>query len=195
MHVSDLMGANVMVWNSFFLWRLQGGAASFNYLSKSSTFTLPGVDDAEGFKQTLEAMRIVGLSEEEREAVMQIVACVLHLGNIEFECNDDDEAVPADDASWTALGMASVLLQVDCYFQHTWTLYSIHMDLIFKIIRAHECEPMNVNTHTRYFASVKETVNQIYIMCSSGLLLLNLLKIDCFFLLFLNGMWSALLLN
>ena len=95
-----------------FLWRLQGGAASFNYLSKSSTFTLPGVDDAEGFKQTLEAMRIVGLSEDEREAVMQIVACVLHLGNIEFECNDDDEAVPADDASWTALGMASVLLQV-----------------------------------------------------------------------------------
>ena len=96
---------------------LQGGAASFNYLSTSSTFTLPGVDDAEGFRQTIEAMRIVGMKEQERDAVLQLVACVLHLGNIEFVCNDDDEAIPASDSAWTALSMASTLLEVhidDC---------------------------------------------------------------------------------
>lgn len=100
-----------MHWDKFWF-RLQGGASSFRYLSKSSTFTLPGVDDSEGLRQTLEAMRIVGLNENEREAVLQTVACVLHLGNIVFTEDDDDAAIPADDSARRALSMASILMQV-----------------------------------------------------------------------------------
>lgn len=95
--------------------RLQGGASSFRYLSKSSAFTLPGVDDAEGLRQTLEAMRIVGMSLKECDAVFQTVACVLHLGNVVFTSNDNDEALPADESAWAAVQMVSTLMQVTNY--------------------------------------------------------------------------------
>ena len=75
--------------------------------------TLPGVDDAEGFRSTLDAMAIVGLSEAEQDAILQTVAAVLHLGNVVFTNNEQDEAIPADSASVTALQNVGVLLQVN----------------------------------------------------------------------------------
>ena len=92
--------------------RLAGGASSFNYLAKSNALTLPGVDDAEGFRSTLDAMSIVGLSEAEQEAIIQTVAAVLHLGNIIFTDNDRDEAITVDIAADSALRNVSLLLQV-----------------------------------------------------------------------------------
>lgn len=90
------------------------GAASFRYLSKSSTLTLPGVDDAEGLRSTLDAMAIVGLNEVERQAVLQTVAAVLHLGNISFASNDADESVPEDAEALQALAKVAHLLGVRC---------------------------------------------------------------------------------
>ena len=70
------------------------------------------MDDAEGFRSTLDAMSIVGLNEAEQEAILQTVAAILHLGNIVFTNNDEDEAIPADVASASALRNVSLLLQV-----------------------------------------------------------------------------------
>lgn len=94
------------------LCRLERGASGFRYLSKSSTLTLPGVDDAEGLRSTLDAMAIVGLNEYERQAVLQTVAAVLHLGNITFAENDGDESVPEGRESSEAVQRASQLLAV-----------------------------------------------------------------------------------
>ena len=44
----------------------------FRYLAQSSTVALEGVDDGEGLRNTLDAMHIVGLSEAECEAVLQV---------------------------------------------------------------------------------------------------------------------------
>ena len=57
-------------------------------------------------------MAIVGLNEAEQEAILQTVACVLHMGNIIFQNNDRDEAVPVDAHSASALRNVSLLLQV-----------------------------------------------------------------------------------
>lgn len=70
------------------------------------------MDDAEGLRSTLDAMTIVGLSELEQQDVLQTVAAVLHLGNIEFASNDNEESVPADENAAAALKMASQLLGV-----------------------------------------------------------------------------------
>jgi hypothetical protein len=49
--------------------RLEGGAPSFRYLAESSSsaeppcFALEDVDDGEGLRSTLDAMRIVGIGE------------------------------------------------------------------------------------------------------------------------------------
>jgi myosin heavy subunit len=41
--------------------------------------------DSAEFKETLDAMAVLGVSEEERTAVLEIVATVLLLGNLEFD--------------------------------------------------------------------------------------------------------------
>lgn len=81
-------------------------------MAKSNALTLPGVDDAEGFRSTLDAMAIVGLNEAEQDAILQNVAAVLHLGNILFRNNEDEQAVLADAAAESALMNVSLLLQV-----------------------------------------------------------------------------------
>lgn len=42
------------------------------------------VDDAETFRSTCDAMRIVGLGEDDIQGVFTVVSIVLHLGNIVF---------------------------------------------------------------------------------------------------------------
>ena len=44
-------------------YRLERGWSSFNYLAGSETFSLTEVDDGEAFRETMDAMAIVGLTE------------------------------------------------------------------------------------------------------------------------------------
>ncbi|KAJ8344970.1 hypothetical protein SKAU_G00291630 [Synaphobranchus kaupii] len=46
---------------------------------------LPGQQDDEMYAETLEAMDILGFTEEERLGIMKVVSTVLQLGNIEFQ--------------------------------------------------------------------------------------------------------------
>jgi len=74
---------------------LQGGATAFRYLVPSgadpsspataASLRLADVDDGEALRATLDAMDVIGLDEAAVEAVLRVVAAVLHLGNIEFE--------------------------------------------------------------------------------------------------------------
>ena len=47
----------------FWIYRLERGWSSFNYLAGSETFSLSEVDDGEAFRETMDAMAIVGLTE------------------------------------------------------------------------------------------------------------------------------------
>ncbi|KAL0337242.1 UNVERIFIED_CONTAM: Myosin-17 [Sesamum calycinum] len=72
-----------------------GSPESFHYLNQSKCYTLDGVSDAEEYLATRRAMDIVGISEEE-----QVVAAVLHLGNIEFSKGKEiDSSVIKDEKS------------------------------------------------------------------------------------------------
>ena len=94
------------------LCRLEAGASGFLYLAQSSTLTLPGVDDGEALRSTLDAMAIVGMSVAERQAVLRTVAAVLHLGNITFTTSDADMSVPADAVAKEALRTVADLIMV-----------------------------------------------------------------------------------
>ncbi|KAL4420012.1 hypothetical protein ABPG75_007110 [Micractinium tetrahymenae] len=91
---------------------LAGGAPSFRYLNCSDVYTLTDVDDAEEFRHTLEAMRIVGLQQRHVDVVLRTVAGVLHLGNVDFTINSSDEAAVAGPDSLAALETAARLLGV-----------------------------------------------------------------------------------
>lgn len=53
--------------------------------------TDPMVDDVADFTRLCKALRGVGLSEEELLAVFEVVAAILHLGNVAFTDNHEDK--------------------------------------------------------------------------------------------------------
>ena len=101
--------------------KLSAGVRSFAYLSASNEYELKGVDEGEEFAKTIAAMKTVGLDDAQRVAVLQIVAAILHLGNVEFGASEDlapplrlpgMEAGPKNAHSQEALCTAAELLQV-----------------------------------------------------------------------------------
>jgi hypothetical protein len=92
-------------------------STEFAYLSASSCHTLGGVDNADEYRATRRAMDVVGIERAEQDAVMRVVAGVLHLGNVTFAAGDDDAAddgcVLAGDAARAALADAAAVLRVD----------------------------------------------------------------------------------
>ncbi|XP_077384353.1 myosin IEb isoform X2 [Festucalex cinctus] len=67
------------------------------YLNQSGTFTVEDVNDKKEFADTLEAMSVVGLSVEDQDSVVQLVAGILHLGNINFREENNFAVVESGD--------------------------------------------------------------------------------------------------
>ncbi|KAM6119497.1 unconventional myosin-Ie [Pterocles gutturalis] len=56
----------------------------YYYLSLSGSYTVDDINDKSDFQETLHAMSVIGIFAEEQALVLQIVAGILHLGNISF---------------------------------------------------------------------------------------------------------------
>ncbi|KAK7168673.1 hypothetical protein R3I93_004859 [Phoxinus phoxinus] len=64
--------------------KLDRDFSRYNYLSLDSA-TVNGLDDAANFRTVRNAMQIVGFMEDEVLSVLELVAAILKLGNIEFK--------------------------------------------------------------------------------------------------------------
>ncbi|KAG4929577.1 hypothetical protein JHK85_047091 [Glycine max] len=92
-----------------------GSPSSFHYLNQSKSYALDGVDDAEEYLATRRAMDVVGISEEEQEAIFRVIAAILHLGNVEFAKGEEiDSSVIKDEKSRFHLNVTAELLKCDC---------------------------------------------------------------------------------
>uniref|UniRef100_A0A673W5L2 Osteoclast-stimulating factor 1 n=1 Tax=Salmo trutta TaxID=8032 RepID=A0A673W5L2_SALTR len=67
------------------------------YLNQSGTYTVEDVNDKKEFSDTMEAMSVVGLSVDDQDMVLQIVAGILHLGNIAFREEGNYAVVESED--------------------------------------------------------------------------------------------------
>ncbi|RHY55829.1 hypothetical protein DYB30_012637, partial [Aphanomyces astaci] len=86
---------------------------SFRYLNQSGCMCRQdGVEDAASYRDTVHAMATLGMDDDEQRDVLQLVAAILHLGNVDFDAGDGGGSVVSA-ASSTALSMASGLLGVD----------------------------------------------------------------------------------
>uniref|UniRef100_A0AAY4EHF9 Osteoclast-stimulating factor 1 n=1 Tax=Denticeps clupeoides TaxID=299321 RepID=A0AAY4EHF9_9TELE len=56
----------------------------YNYLNQSGTYKVDGTNDCKDFQETMEAMQVIGISPGCQIQVLQIIAGILHLGNIIF---------------------------------------------------------------------------------------------------------------
>ncbi|GAP85408.1 putative myosin-1 [Rosellinia necatrix] len=69
---------------------------TYAYLSRSKCFDVDGIDDLAEYRDTLDAMKIIGLSQAEQDEVFRMLAAILWAGNIQFIEGDDGYAAVAD---------------------------------------------------------------------------------------------------
>uniref|UniRef100_A0A8C4V242 Myosin heavy chain 11 n=1 Tax=Falco tinnunculus TaxID=100819 RepID=A0A8C4V242_FALTI len=76
------------------------GFGNYTFLSNGHV-PIPAQQDDEMFQETLEAMTIMGFTEEEQTAILRVVSSVLQLGNIVFkkERNTDQASMPDNTAA------------------------------------------------------------------------------------------------
>ena len=65
----------------------------FAYLNKSGCDEIRGVDDAEEFGRVCGAMSDIGITPEQQLELWKTLACILFLGNVEFDKVSDDAVV------------------------------------------------------------------------------------------------------
>ncbi|XP_056409188.1 unconventional myosin-Ie-like [Hyla sarda] len=79
------------------------------YLNQSAVYNVEDVSDKKEFSETMAAMDVVGLSHDAQAFVLQIVAGILHLGNIGFRENGNYAMVESEDF----LAFPAYLLGID----------------------------------------------------------------------------------
>lgn len=88
-----------------------GNPRMFHYLNQSNCYELDGIDDSKDYLSTRRAMDVVGISSDEQDAIFQVVAAILHLGNIEFaKDSESDASLPKNNQSRFHLKTAAELL-------------------------------------------------------------------------------------
>lgn len=103
-----IAGADATMKNNFGINCDQG---CFYYLSQSGCTTVDGVDDGADYREVAESMRTVGFSEQELHDSMQVLAAILHIGNIRFQGDE-----PATVRDQQPLEAAAALLAIDPKF-------------------------------------------------------------------------------
>jgi len=68
----------------------------YYYLNQSGTYKVDGTDDKKEFQDTMHAMSVMGMTEQDKNNVLSIVAGILHLGNISFKESGNYAAVSQD---------------------------------------------------------------------------------------------------
>lgn len=85
-------------------------ADDYKYTNQGGSSELKGVEDAEEFRVTKEALSLIGIDETQQQAIYRILAGLLHLGNIEIAATRNDAHLSLDEPN---LAKACELLGVD----------------------------------------------------------------------------------
>ena len=70
---------------------------SYTFLSQND-MTVGGIDDAEEFAATMQALRIMGVTDDDLDSIWKVVSGVMLFGNMEFKQErNSDQAILSDD--------------------------------------------------------------------------------------------------
>ncbi|XP_043935265.1 unconventional myosin-Ie-like [Protopterus annectens] len=81
----------------------------YYYLNQNEVYKVDDINDKKDFFETLNAMEVIGIPEDTQAMVLQIVAGILHLGNINFQESGNVAVVESEDF----LAFPAFLLGVD----------------------------------------------------------------------------------
>ncbi|KAG0700660.1 P-loop containing nucleoside triphosphate hydrolase protein [Suillus ampliporus] len=72
------------------------GPDAYSYTSMSNCLDVQDINDSNDYADTLNAMRIIGLSDQEQNEIFRMLAIILWLGNVQFQEMDDGNATISD---------------------------------------------------------------------------------------------------
>lgn len=84
--------------------------STYLYTSRSQCLDVNGIDDHGDFKETVNAMKIIGMTQAEQDNLFRVLAAILWLGNITFAENDEGNAAITDQS---VVDFVAYLLEVD----------------------------------------------------------------------------------
>ncbi|KAM8728243.1 unconventional myosin-VIIa-like [Acanthopagrus schlegelii] len=90
-----------------------GDAKEYTFLSKGHCIVCEGRDDAKDYQRVLSAMKTLTFSESQCQEVLKLLATILHLGNICFEANTQNNLETSDVSKTVHFNMAASLLEVN----------------------------------------------------------------------------------
>ena len=83
---------------------------TYIYTSRSKCLNVDGIDDLAEYADTLNAMKVIGLSQAEQDNIFRMLAAVLWTGNLVFREDDSGYAAVSDQ---TVVDFLAYLLEVD----------------------------------------------------------------------------------
>ena len=83
---------------------------TYSYTSKSKCYDVPGIDDAADMRDTLNAMKVIGMNQAEIDDVFRMLAAILWIGNISFREDKDGNAEIVDSS---VVDFVAYLLEVE----------------------------------------------------------------------------------
>ncbi|XP_017889195.2 unconventional myosin-Ie-like [Ceratina calcarata] len=86
------IGANQQLKSDFGL----SSVNHYNYLNYGENYKVEDINDVHDFQATLKGLGVMGINDSEVHDIFQLVAGVLHIGNIEFSENGNYSQI-ADD--------------------------------------------------------------------------------------------------
>ncbi|CAG8974101.1 hypothetical protein HYALB_00011623 [Hymenoscyphus albidus] len=83
---------------------------TYLYTSKSKCLDVDGIDDLAEYQDTLNAMKVIGLTQGEQDEIFRMLAAILWTGNIQFAEDKDGNAAVTDQS---VVDFLAYLLEVD----------------------------------------------------------------------------------
>ncbi|KAL2271027.1 hypothetical protein VTJ83DRAFT_398 [Remersonia thermophila] len=83
---------------------------TYIYTSRSKCLDVDGIDDLAEFQDTLNAMKVIGLTQAEQDSIFRMLAAVLWTGNLVFREDDNGYAAVSDQS---VVDFLAYLLEVD----------------------------------------------------------------------------------
>ncbi|KAE9027858.1 Unconventional myosin-Va [Phytophthora rubi] len=80
-------------------WFLDDANECYAYTGANKTIKIEGMSDDKHFERTKTALGLIGVTEERQEVLFEVLAGVLHLGQVEIQAknnNEESEIVPGD---------------------------------------------------------------------------------------------------
>ena len=84
--------------------------SAYSYTANSKCLDVEGINDVSDFQETLRAMDIIGITGDEQNDILRMLAAVLWLGNVSFVENEQGNSVVADQG---VPDFVAYLLEVD----------------------------------------------------------------------------------